>query len=171
MTEVWKDIKGYEGRYQVSSLGKVKNQYGDMLSPIDNRKGYYRVVLMKNNTRNNQYIHRLVAMAFLENPNNKRCVNHKDFDTHNNRIDNLEWCTQKENMLHSSLRLRIPHNGYKVANTGERYITYTGKSYRLQIRSRNGLYIDKCFQTLQGATEYRNTVVGQLDTRTLEANR
>ena len=103
MNEIWKDIVGYEGLYQVSNLGNVKSlnyrRTGKerILKPVNNGCGYLQVNLCKNWNRRLFRIHRLVANAFLENPDNKSDVNHKDEDKTNNCVDNLEWMTRKEN--------------------------------------------------------------------------
>jgi len=113
MGEVWKDIKGYEGIYQVSNTGKIKrigkysNQFGytwesDRLlkpSPKDNQ--YLIVNLSKNGKIKQKYVHRLVAEAFIPNPENKPTINHKDGDRSNNHVSNLEWATYAENNIHS----------------------------------------------------------------------
>ena len=96
--EEWKDIKGYEGLYQVSNKGRVKSIRNNIiLKPIISDKGYYRVDLSKNNNKDRIRVHRLVAQAFIPNPNNYPQVNHKDENKSNNRVDNLEWCTDKYN--------------------------------------------------------------------------
>ena len=112
--EIWKDIKEYEGLYQVSNLGNVKSieravkdatreriQHlkSKIIKPTDNGKGY-QIVSLNRNGRKNKYVHRLVAEAFLDNPKNKKEVNHKDFNKKNNCVDNLEWVSQKENKIH-----------------------------------------------------------------------
>lgn len=115
--EIWKDIKGYEGIYQVSNLGRVKslkrysnnnaNTKDRLLKPSFNKKGYLRVVLCKNGIQYNKTIHRLVAEAFIPNPDNKPQVNHIDEDKTNNRISNLEWMTNKENRNHGTAIKRM----------------------------------------------------------------
>jgi hypothetical protein len=111
----WKDIPGYEGLYQISRRGQVKS-LGRKI--IDNRCrvtvrkdmikinqvdmfGYYRIQLKKDGISKNFRIHRLIALAFIPNPSNKKCINHIDANKKNNRISNLEWCTNKENIQHA----------------------------------------------------------------------
>lgn len=112
--EEWKDIKEYEGRYQISNYGKVKSLAREvprtyrpysveerlLVITIDNN-GRQVVGLTTNGKTMNKYVHRLVAQAFIPNPLNKPEVNHLDFDKLNNNIQNLEWVTEKENIQHS----------------------------------------------------------------------
>lgn len=97
MQEIWKDIKSYEGLYQVSNLGNVKSNYTNKNLKFIGKE-YKCVKLYKNKEGNTFYIHRLVAELFIDNPDNKYQVNHKDENKYNNKVDNLEWCTHKENM-------------------------------------------------------------------------
>ena len=107
MKEIWKDIKGYEGLYQVSNLGRVKSKR-KILSP--SKGEYLKVVLSKNGVEKVYTIHRLVAKAFIDNFENKPQVNHKDENKHNNVVDNLEWVTNKENMNYGTRNKRIIEN-------------------------------------------------------------
>lgn len=110
--EIWKDVVGYEGFYQVSNLGNVKrvgsfrgvnkaylNNY--YLKPKDNGKGYYRIKLTVNNKSKRVMLHRIIAEAFILNPNNYPYINHINAIRKDNRLENLEWCTQSQNCLHS----------------------------------------------------------------------
>ena len=103
--EIWEDIEGYEGIYQVSSLGKVKSlnfnhtKKEKILKPFFNRDGYLSVNLYKEGKRKQYLVHRLVAKVFIPNPENKLEVNHKDEDKTNNKVENLEWVTSKENRI------------------------------------------------------------------------
>ena len=113
MNEIWKDIDGYEGLYQVSNLGRVKSlnyrRTGkeQNLKPRNNVLGYLKVILCKNGKTKPFTIHRLVAKAFLENPDNKSDVNHKDEDKTNNCVDNLEWMTRKDNINYGTHNERM----------------------------------------------------------------
>lgn len=113
MEEVWKDIQGYEGKYQVSNLGRVKSlNYGRMniekiLKPGLNSKGYPQVWLSRNGKKNVFFIHKLVASAYVSNDNIFNIqVNHKDEVKTNNRADNLEWCTAKYNNDYGTRKAR-----------------------------------------------------------------
>lgn len=103
--EVWKDIAGYEGLYQVSNLGRVKSFHGrtapeKILTPYQ-KEGYAQILLIKDKRRKLFLIHRLVAEAFLPNPERKPQVNHKDENKRNNQVDNLEWCDCDYNIIYS----------------------------------------------------------------------
>ena len=104
--EIWKDIEGYEGLYQVSNMGRIKSfQYdkikGKILKPSLCAFDYLKINLRLNNTPKTEKLHRLVAKAFIPNPENKPQINHKDGNKQNNRVDNLEWCTDRENKQHA----------------------------------------------------------------------
>ena len=104
MQENWKAVPGYEGKYEVSDQGRVKSLVKDRyLSPNRMNHGYTCVHLYTNGkqTRKVFTIHKLVATLFIENPRNAREVNHKNFIRHDNRIENLEWVTRKENVSHA----------------------------------------------------------------------
>ena len=110
MIEEWKDIKGYEGLYQVSNLGRVKSlKFGKerILKTGVDRYGYISVNLYKNNKRKLCKVHRLVAEAFIPNLENKPEVNHLDEDKTNNMVSNLEWCTRNENVNNGTRNKRI----------------------------------------------------------------
>ena len=116
MNEVWKDIKGYEGRYQVSNLGRVRSlkfkshtrfSKSGVLTAMKDSLGYMCVNLSRKTFK----VHRLVAGAFIENPNNYKCVNHKDEDKTNNKAENLEWCSHKYNNNYGTRNARISQNG------------------------------------------------------------
>lgn len=124
-TEIWKDIEGYEGLYQVSNLGRVKSlpkQHGRrywnnefILKQNKSNNGYVCVILQKNKIKYRKSIHRLVASAFIPNFENKPQINHKDGNKLNNCIDNLEWVTASENQIHSR------KNGLQVSVSGENH--------------------------------------------------
>lgn len=115
MEEIWRDIPGFEGRYQVSNFGNVmsflkskkyQNKPHLMKQQIIN-SGYKIVCLNIRKQRARNYpVHRLVAMAFLDNPNNYPCVNHKDENKLNNHVENLEWCTYQYNNAYGTAKIR-----------------------------------------------------------------
>lgn len=115
MEEIWKPIKGYEGLYEVSNLGRVKSLkrfYHTREQILKNKlteNGYYRTELSKNGKRKLIGTHRIVAQTFIPNDMNKEEVNHKDGNKLNNCVDNLEWCSHSENTIHAyKLGLKKP---------------------------------------------------------------
>lgn len=117
--EIWRDVEGYEGLYQVSSLGRVKSlrrtvSRGTNFKPVRERilkpgynKNYAYVVLSKHGVTKTKYIHQLVARTFIPNTNNYPILNHKDENPRNNCVDNLEWCTYSYNLSYNDLRKRV----------------------------------------------------------------
>ena len=98
---VWKDVVGYEGLYMVSDTGVVMSLYHNkILSSPAGSHGYPNVVLCKNRIKKTHTVHRLVAEAFLENPEGYPCINHKDENKANNHASNLEWCTYTYNGMY-----------------------------------------------------------------------
>lgn len=120
MKEIWKDIKGYEGLYQVSNLGRVKSfprkgthtKREHILIVGKNHKGYFQVKLTKKCKAKTISVHRLVAEAFIPNPDNLPQINHKDGNKDNNCVNNLEWCTNEYNMK-EAIRLGLRDKIYK----------------------------------------------------------
>lgn len=118
MAEIWKDIPNYDNLYQVSNMGRIKScskivlrnsgkgnalKEEKILSLEKIKSGYLRVQLSHNKSKKKYLVHRLVALVFIENVNNKKQVNHKDSVRDNNESSNLEWVTNKENQIHSVL--------------------------------------------------------------------
>lgn len=125
--EIWKDIVGYEGLYQISNLGRVKSlkryvpHFKGGLKVVPERiktifyqkDGRPRGELSKGNLNRKFLVYRLVAQAFIPNPNNYPCINHKDENPTNNSIENLEWCTHKYNMNYGTRTYRTAIAKYK----------------------------------------------------------
>ena len=120
----WCDIIGYENEYQINQFGEIRTlkdspklKKYDVLKPqISKRNGYVYQMLYKNGKEKLLRVHRLVAMAFLPNPNNLPQVNHKDGNKQNNSVDNLEWCEQSDNMKHAYKNgLQIPSENQRKA--------------------------------------------------------
>ena len=106
LDEIWKDIENYENVYQISNIGRVRRIYKNgntkILKQDITKRGYCRISLSKNQKHKHYQIHRLVAKAFIPNPNNYPIVNHKDENPMNNNVDNLEWCTYSYNTLYGT---------------------------------------------------------------------
>jgi len=153
MTEVWEDIKGYEGVYKVSNLGMIKSidrvinssngrsyfKKGIVLKPVLDEDGYYQVSLCKNGTQKEKKIHRLVMEAFTPNFKNKPEINHIDTIKTNNCISNLEWCTQIENSDHAIA------NGLLNPVSGEKHWKFQkkgGSPKRLLLDTQTGVFYD-----------------------------
>jgi hypothetical protein len=136
--EIWKPIEGYETLYEVSNYGRVKSKErfttgkrnrklpSKILKPFENN-GYLRVSLCKDGKSRDIRVHRLVAIAFIENHQNKPYINHKDGNPGNNHFTNLEWCTQKENIRHAYKTGLAKRHG-KLRELDE-YILRTYKRY------------------------------------------
>ena len=105
--EVWRPIKDYEGRYEVSSLGRVRSVFHNIVLTPDTARGYKRVTLFNKGIRDRRMVHILVAEAFIPNLYNKPHINHIDENRANNAVSNLEWCTPKENCNHGTRNLKI----------------------------------------------------------------
>lgn len=124
MNEIWKDIEGYEGLYKISSFGRIysverTDKYGrkfggSIRKPQKTNSGYYIIALCKNSIQRPFLLHRLVAKHFLPNPDNLPVVNHKDRNTANNSVNNLEWCTQSYNVLYEDAAKRAAIPRYKA---------------------------------------------------------
>lgn len=152
--EIWKDVVGYEGLYQISNLGRVKslprmvgagNGYLSkerMLEICVSRNGYLFVPLCKNGKRKNHRIHRLIAQSFIPNPENKTQVNHIDHDIWNNNLDNLEWVTQSENMKHSFSNPKRKKPNVRGDNNPNSKLNLT-KAEEIKNQYKSGLYTQK----------------------------
>lgn len=144
MTELWRDIPGYEGYYQVSNLGRIKSlprlvksknngvrkTKEILLKPQSDDEGYQSVGLHKENSQKDCRIHRLVAEAFIPNPENKPQVNHIDGVKYHNNVRNLEWVTNSENMIHAlNSKLFVP-DGKRLARISHLGTAKTSKKIR-----------------------------------------
>lgn len=153
-TEVWKDVLDYEGHYQVSSLGRVKSverivlvKSGTRLiherilkSEVCKSTGYAYVNLHKDGKLKHCTVHRLVALAFVDNPNNLPMVNHKDENRLNNSADNLEWITNEDNLSYSDAW----HKGVKTRRT------YMGKANPFYGKHHTDEIKEKCGKAIRG---------------------
>jgi len=141
--EVWKDVEGFVG-YKVSSFGNVIGLFNRVLKPTLNTDGYYIVGLHKDNKKHSKTIHRLLAIAFIPNPENKPTVDHIDRNPLNNALSNLRWATHSEQQFNKHHALGI---------SGEKHIYKRGNSFVVQI-PRKVYY--KTFKTKEEAIEARD---------------
>ena len=181
MEEIWKPIEGYENYYEISNKGRLRSvdrvvqDKNGVKMPIKGRlikcgtcQGYKIYNLYKGGKYKSVRIHRLVAQAFIPNPENKSDVNHKDFDRSNNCVENLEWTTRQENCKWSSenyskcrLGRKIPHGRYKenlkremhhIHKKGDKY----GHTYYQFVINKDQKVITKSFKNLDDAISYRD---------------
>lgn len=170
MTEEYRDIEEFEGKYQVSNLGNVRRLEHKVKVGRTMRRlcayqmkirsypsGYQYVTF----AGANHLVHRLVATVFIDNPNHKPVVNHKDYNPSNNRADNLEWVTTKEN-LDYSYEHRV--NALPRSSTGERFIYYRKRKspYLVHIQRGSKNY-QRSFKTLEEAIKERDRIVNELN--------
>lgn len=164
MSEEWRPVVGYEGLYEVSNTGQVRSldmyvkcRYGNyrlhkgkVLSPVKDKKGYLKVVLCCNGKCKTIKVHRLIAQAFLLNPDNLPQVNHKDEDKTNNCVENLEWCTAKYNNNYGTRKDKVREtaikNGYCTGLSKEEYIKEYREKNREKIREYRKEYAQKYYQ-------------------------
>lgn len=180
ITKEWRNIEGYEKLYKVSNYGEVKAKRkviydmidGELqpiyvapehlLTPTDNGNGYEIVGLIgEDRQRKNHYVHRLVAKAFIPNPDNLPQVNHLDYDRKNNKVTNLEWCTASENTRYSVCNQPLTHD-WPRSSTGYKYILVKRGKYRVSMPWSKTKRIDKCFKTFEEALNYRNMVAKEI---------
>ena len=174
--EEWKDIKNYEGLYQVSNEGRVKSltyrkcvngirtqsPANKMLKPSDNGNGYLIVGLTKEGKRQNHYVHRLVADAFIPNDKEMPEINHKDFNKKNNCVENLEWCTRIGNVKHSQCNCYKPHN-VNSSPFGYKYIGWRKEKNRYRVNIKVcGISADRLFKRLEDAIKFRDGVINEI---------
>lgn len=169
--EVWKDVVGYEGIYQVSSLGRIKsvNYYRktnreQVRKPCKRKDGYLSIALSKDGKTITKTVHRIVATAFIPNPNNLEMINHKDEDRTNNSVDNLEWCSRSYNQIYSmnihSERRKVFGNNF-LNDNGESSSPFTKRGvphkYNIKVvqKDRNGVLL-RIFNNASEAGEALN---------------
>jgi hypothetical protein len=158
--EIWKDVEGYEGKYQVSSFGRVRSfKHGKerYLRAAPNDKGYLRVVLCSD-IKKNYFVHRLICDAFHPNPENKSSVNHKNGIKYDNRAENLEWVTHSENHKHAF------KNGYMCKKGSKHHLSKLTEQQVMEIKYGHKGLLQKEIAKLYGVSA-RNISLIRLDKR------
>lgn len=155
-TEMWRDIEGFEGLYQISSYGRVKSlqmytmgriiKRDKILKPFSNGNGYLVVHLRKNNKRFVKYVHRLVSEAFIPNPNKYPCINHMDESKNNNKADNLEWCTFRYNNNYGNHNIKLSKSKLKLVDQYDKDLNLvrTWEGIRKAMKETNCSHIVEC---------------------------
>lgn len=152
--EIWKDIEGFEGFYQVSTFGRVRgvDRYigyrngkkrfwkGEIKKPTVTAKGYLKISMFNGDKKKTDEIQRLVARAFIPNPLNKAYVNHKDGNKKNNRVENLEWTTPSENTIHAREVLKVAIKGVDQYDLSGNFIAH----YESQKKAAEATHTCKC---------------------------
>lgn len=162
MKEEWRDVKGYEGRYMVSSIGNVKSiiypnprilkQHGHGVEDLD--EAYRGVRLYKNKKSIRGVVHRLVCEAFIPNPDNKPQINHKNGIKYDNSVENLEWCTASENQKHRFSDLGcIIHNRELTKEQVFEILSQIGKGWRKNIAAKFGVS-EGCIKAVRTGENY-----------------
>lgn len=175
--EVWKPVVGYEEFYEVSNKGRVRSldrrvwngrvwytKKGALLTPTKTTTGYWKIDLKPlKGKRKSMKVHRLVAFAFIPNPENKPNINHINGNPLNNNVENLEWCTQSENILHANkVGLKKKRNGFNFCkekiiseylNEGKT-LTYLSRKYKTSIKTISN-YLKKNDIEVRGNKEYK----------------
>lgn len=133
MEEIWKSIPGFED-YTVSNLGRVMNKHGRIMKLSNHKQGYKLIGLKKDKKLYCRQVHRLVALAFIPNPDNLPQVNHKDECKTNNCVDNLEWCDAKYNINYGTgiQRHAASHKGWKHSEESKHKISEANKGKKRQ---------------------------------------
>lgn len=156
--EIWKDIEGYEGTHQVSNYGRIRSidrvdcrgnrVRGRILIPQYNKDGYLEIGIKKNGIRKHYNVHRLVAIAFIDNPNNYPIAGHWDDNRDNNVFTNIYWTTIRENNMHNGRSKRIGEKQSIAVMGISKTETVVFKS--ISEASRNGFYINCILGCLKG---------------------
>lgn len=177
--EIWKDISGYEGLYQVSNLGRVKS-LARYRSTTIGKDRWYKEKILNNNSFSNGYlfvdlrprkekscflVHRLVAKEFIPNPSNKKTVNHKDGNRTNNNVSNLEWNTSSENMYHARTQgnakfcyIEKPTTIYDIQNN--KYIKFKNQVEVCRFFNHKNNWIGARYKRIGKPFEYRGYMIG-----------
>ncbi len=167
MTEIWKDIPGYEGLYQASSFGNIRSLNWRKQNIVRNlylkphNKGYLQVELSKGGKKKMITVHRLVALAFIPNPDNLPVINHKDENKNNNNVENLEWCTFSYNTAYS--KDKHPEKFRYINQKRCKHVPYKYKQKVEQVDILNGTVIKvwNDIVTIKNECNYNNSSISE----------
>ena len=148
MEEIWKPIEDFKNKYEISNLGRIKNIQTNRILKMTNQYGnYFSIILYDKTHKRNAKIHREVAQAFIPNPNNYPCINHKDLNKQNNCVDNLEWCTYSYNTKDAIKKGANTMSGFNRYNKEKAHKKY-GYIYQYDLSMK---YINKYYSPLEAS--------------------
>ena len=165
MTEIWRQIEGYNNRYFISNFGNVKSTYANkerILKPFPNKCGYLMVDLRSHGSRTSISVHRLVAQTFIPNPDNLPEVNHKDENKKNNCVDNLEWCTTEYNCNYGTRNIRKGINCRKPICSVDENGNVTHYNSRIEASRSTGISDTSISKALSKNYQHNKTAGGML---------
>ena len=167
--ENWKPVEGFEKLYEVSDKGRVRTTRGLVLKTHPQNSGYLQITFTLNGKRTKYLVHRLVALHFISNPEDKKYVNHKNGDKLDNSVENLEWVTNSENILHARTTGLNPYNLPTLGLKKGKGSIYRGVSYDKTrnkwmscIRHNKVNYHQKRFNTEIEAALHYNWIIDEM---------
>lgn len=167
--EIWKDIPGYEGLYQASSIGRIRNYRLKVLKPNLVKSGYYHITLSSSSIPKTYRLHRIIGYAFIPQECGKPQINHINGIKTDNRVENLEWCTHSENQLHSYKNgLNVPKRGSAAHNFG--LVRGLSPRRKLVLDTNTGIFYD-CMKDAADAkclkySQIKNRLHGRVENNT-----
>lgn len=166
MVEVWRDIQGYEGLYQASTFGNIRSLKKNKITILKqhyDKNGYLKIVIQHNSKRVSYLVHRLVALTFIENTQNKPEVDHINTKKDDNRVSNLKWCTRKENLSNPVTKVNLHKSNKGKSHLRAKKVTCitTGEIFESLYSARKKYNVGHISSCCNGKRAYSGTVDGK----------